>query len=347
MTFEPLVRDLIARTQSRVDLNGQPCAVIRVSAANVGDFVFEGNIIGEVMYSQGEALIYMPQGSRRLKIKNDEYGTVGYEFPEKLEKQMTYELRIDPLKKNPFSQEALAEAERVINRYWEVTGLKEIKDKNILPSFSMKNDVRISYEGDTLVYETQMMFDISSKKMFMQEYGQACGRNGDKYWAGLIGEEVRLTEKSEPFKRNKITRMLQLPLTKVKEVYEGMQKPFGLDMFDVENSSWVYTIGENKLENGKRYIGIYKRSKTTEFAVKVIYMDSETGLVYQIADYTDNSLTEFLEYQEIDGILLCKTVRQTRDGAEMLTQVKEVNLNILFDESLLKKKGDCEIFRYL
>ena len=62
--FEQLQRDLIARTQPRLDLNDNPCAVIRVSAANTNEFDFEGNIVGEVIYNRGEALIYITQGSK-------------------------------------------------------------------------------------------------------------------------------------------------------------------------------------------------------------------------------------------------------------------------------------------
>ena len=171
----------------------------------------------------------------------------------------------------------------------------------------------------------------------MKEWGQACGRDDDKFWVGLLGEGVRLTDKEEPLKRNKITRMLQLPIVKVQQVYDKMQKPFGLDLFDVENSSWIYTIGENKLENGKRYIGLYKRNRTNELVTKMVLVDAETGLIYKIVDYSDNSMVEFLEYQSVDDKLICSKVKKIKEDLEMLVSIKDVKIGAPFDESLLKK----------
>ena len=104
----------------------------------------------------------MPQGSRRLKIKSDEFGVVDYEFPEKLEKQVAYRLGIVPLKQDPFSQEAIDEANKIISRYWQVTGLKNIMD--MLPSYDVSSEVCIVNKEDTLIYETRASLDCSSKK---------------------------------------------------------------------------------------------------------------------------------------------------------------------------------------
>ena len=336
--FEQLQRDLIARTQPRLDLNDNPCAVIRVSAANTNEFDFEGNIVGEVIYNRGEALIYITQGSKRMKIRSNEYGVIEYEFPEEIVKQSAYRLEIIPLKKDPFSTEAIEEANKVINRYWEITGLKSYLGNKMLPSYNVKNEVKIICKGESITYETQTCMDLSSEKMFVKEYGQACGRSGDKYWAGLVGETVRVTEKEEPLKRNKITKKLQLPQSKIKEVYESKHKPFGLDLFDIENSSWVYTIGENKQENGKRYIGIYKRNRNTGIATKVIYIDAESGLIHQIVDHSQNNLIEFLKYQQFEDKLLCSEIKQTKNDIEMYVSIKEVGFGISFDNSLLNNK---------
>jgi len=91
-SFKMLEKDLYARTHARFDLNEDPCAVIRVSAANIDSYTFEGNIIGDVLYSSGEAIIYMTRGSRNLTIKSNRFGMLKFVFPEKLEKQRVYEL---------------------------------------------------------------------------------------------------------------------------------------------------------------------------------------------------------------------------------------------------------------
>ena len=61
--------DLSASTQRRVDLNGEPCGLVKVqlAAANVG---FEGNVIPPVDYRGGEYWVYMTKGSQELRIKH-------------------------------------------------------------------------------------------------------------------------------------------------------------------------------------------------------------------------------------------------------------------------------------
>ena len=90
--FQRMDRDLLARTQERLDLNDTPCAIVRVSVANAKNYTFEGNVIGDVVYRPGEALVYMTEGSRNLTIKSDEFGSLKYEFTQKLEKQVVYKL---------------------------------------------------------------------------------------------------------------------------------------------------------------------------------------------------------------------------------------------------------------
>lgn len=93
-SFEVLEFDLIARTKPRMDLNEIPCAVLRVSAADIKGYQFEGNIIGDIVYNPGEAIIYMTNNSRNITIKSDLFGTEKYEFPERLRKQVAYKLSL-------------------------------------------------------------------------------------------------------------------------------------------------------------------------------------------------------------------------------------------------------------
>lgn len=94
LSFKKLDRDLFARTNPRMDLNENPCTVIRFISPGKG-LQFEGNVIGEPLYFAGETLVYMTQGSKRITIKHPDYGVARYEFPEKLGKQCVYEI---PLK---------------------------------------------------------------------------------------------------------------------------------------------------------------------------------------------------------------------------------------------------------
>jgi opacity protein-like surface antigen len=92
--FQRMDRDLLARTQQRLDLNDVPCAIVRVSVPDVKAYTFEGNIIGDVIYKPGEAIVYMTQGSRNITIKSDKFGSLKYDFDEKLEKQVVYKMTL-------------------------------------------------------------------------------------------------------------------------------------------------------------------------------------------------------------------------------------------------------------
>jgi hypothetical protein len=91
-SFRTLEKDLLARTQPRLDLNDVPCAIVRVSAANIETYTFEGNIIGDVIFQSGEALVYMTKGSRNITIKSNKFGMLKFDFPQRLEKQVVYKL---------------------------------------------------------------------------------------------------------------------------------------------------------------------------------------------------------------------------------------------------------------
>ena len=91
-SFKVLEKDLMARTHPRLDLNDVPCAIVRVSAKDIDTYAFEGNIIGDVIYQSGEALVYMTKGSRTITIKSNRFGMMKFDFPERLEKQVVYKL---------------------------------------------------------------------------------------------------------------------------------------------------------------------------------------------------------------------------------------------------------------
>ena len=93
-SFTHLERDLFARTHERLDLNDEPCAVVRVSVPQVESFEFEGNVIGEPEYHSGEAIVWMTSGSRNITVKSNNFGTLRFEFPQRLEKSAVYELTI-------------------------------------------------------------------------------------------------------------------------------------------------------------------------------------------------------------------------------------------------------------
>lgn len=93
-SFERLDMDLLARTSERLDRNDVPCAVLRVSVRDAQSFTFAGNIIGDVVYQPGEALVYLTDRSRKIQINSDKFGSLEYEFPERLTKSVVYRLNL-------------------------------------------------------------------------------------------------------------------------------------------------------------------------------------------------------------------------------------------------------------
>ena len=97
-TFRVITSDLSAQTLSRKDLNDKNCALIKVGVG-LQNVQFEGNIVGNVVNKTGEYWVYMPQGSRMLKIKHPDYSPIMVTFAnygiEKLESNRTYQLTMN------------------------------------------------------------------------------------------------------------------------------------------------------------------------------------------------------------------------------------------------------------
>ena len=66
-SFVAKTNDITARTQSRQDINGNDCALVKVQIVGQG-VTFSGNVMGDVEYKGNEYWVYMPNGSKRLKI---------------------------------------------------------------------------------------------------------------------------------------------------------------------------------------------------------------------------------------------------------------------------------------
>ena len=95
--FTCLERDITAREEAhrRLDINEDPCAIVRVSVAHVHDYRFESShLVGDVVYKSGEALVYLAKGAKSLTIESDRFGMMKYDFPTKLAKQTVYKLTL-------------------------------------------------------------------------------------------------------------------------------------------------------------------------------------------------------------------------------------------------------------
>lgn len=94
-SFSERTSDLSASTKIRVDNNGEPCALVKVHMA-IADAQFEPNVIGNVSFDINEYWVYLPAGTKHLKIKHPNYLTQDVVFTDfgikSLEKKVTYEL---------------------------------------------------------------------------------------------------------------------------------------------------------------------------------------------------------------------------------------------------------------
>lgn len=77
--FTLVPSDLSAQIQPHKDLNGKNCALVKVGIGLQG-VQFEGNIMGEIANKVGEYWVYMPQGSRMLKVKHPNYSPIMVTF---------------------------------------------------------------------------------------------------------------------------------------------------------------------------------------------------------------------------------------------------------------------------
>lgn len=121
--FETLSQDTYATRHKRLDLNDVPCAVLRISVANAKDFTFSGNIVGNVIYNPGEAIVYMPEKSRKIRIKSDKFGIMDVEFPERLVKLNVYKLTL---------RVVVPEAKKTRTLIMPLVGLGEVTSMGIM-----------------------------------------------------------------------------------------------------------------------------------------------------------------------------------------------------------------------
>ena len=94
-SFKLAENDISAQTQPRKDLNDRNCALVKVQFVGTISEV-EGNVVKPLVKHGNETWVYMPQGSRQLKLLTQSYLPVMVTFAdygvEKLESNRTYVL---------------------------------------------------------------------------------------------------------------------------------------------------------------------------------------------------------------------------------------------------------------
>lgn len=70
--LEYLSTDPYASINRRIDANGDPCAVVRVSLP-IPEATFSGNIVGNITRQGAEYIIYITSGSKKIRIEHPNY----------------------------------------------------------------------------------------------------------------------------------------------------------------------------------------------------------------------------------------------------------------------------------
>ena len=90
--------DASASVYERRDLNGQPCALVKVILL-LPDIGFEGNIVGNSDFKKGEYWVYLTGGTKKIKLKHASIPPMMIEFADfgipAVESKSTYELVIE------------------------------------------------------------------------------------------------------------------------------------------------------------------------------------------------------------------------------------------------------------
>lgn len=94
VSFKQLANDVTAFITPVLDIEGEPCALVRVVGSK--DFEFSTPLgIRKRTNLTGEILIYLPGGSKKITIKHPQWGVLrDYRFPQALQGQHSYELTI-------------------------------------------------------------------------------------------------------------------------------------------------------------------------------------------------------------------------------------------------------------
>lgn len=89
--------DLTSRTQKRLDINGVPCALVKVEMKSP-QATFQGNVVGEVAYYSGEYCVYVTNGTKSIKMFHPDQSPVFIDFTkhgiESLVSGQTYTVRV-------------------------------------------------------------------------------------------------------------------------------------------------------------------------------------------------------------------------------------------------------------
>ena len=128
--------DLTARTLPRKDINGTECALVKVQIVGQG-VTFSGSVMGEVAYKGNEYWVYMPNGTKRLKVTHPDCLPMEIEFEKygiaKVQSKMTYLLAVIKKTPPPVTVERTSSRE-VMEKKLPDGYVNILSDRRLLPS---------------------------------------------------------------------------------------------------------------------------------------------------------------------------------------------------------------------
>ena len=117
-SFNVDLSDQTANVKERLDLNKQPCGLIKVSLP-LQNVVFEGDIIGNVEYSAGEYQVYVIDDTEMLTIKHDNFHALNLTLSEKVKSKRTYRLVVNVPSNHLFSEDNSSENLKKGNEFFD------------------------------------------------------------------------------------------------------------------------------------------------------------------------------------------------------------------------------------
>ena len=98
ITVRPDVFDLTASTSQRLDMNGNPCGLLKVSV-QVDNVEFQGNIIGDVVRHGGDYWVYVTNGTKKIRMTSAAFGGVDLLFADwdipHIQSKTTYNVTVE------------------------------------------------------------------------------------------------------------------------------------------------------------------------------------------------------------------------------------------------------------
>lgn len=92
-SFGELPTDITARTNGRTDYNGDPTAVLKIPVPAIQAAEISSPLkVGNQVVNSGVLVIYLGDGSKKIKILHPEFEALDYEFPTPLDAKKSYQL---------------------------------------------------------------------------------------------------------------------------------------------------------------------------------------------------------------------------------------------------------------